>query len=83
LEPKKVRDALFLSALPLEIAGAVAIGAVAGYFLDKRFNTQPWLFAVFTTFGVVAAVRALIRDIKKYSKQLKDEEKGGGDSKPQ
>jgi len=37
----------------------VGIGALAGYYLDKKFGTTPWLFFVFLGFGIAAAFKNL------------------------
>lgn len=86
LEKKNWRDLLVFGALGLEIAFDVCIGAVAGYYLDRRFNTQPWLLLLFMCFGIAAAAKAVWRDARKYQKRLKeqqkDEKKDGGPLKP-
>jgi ATP synthase protein I len=71
------QDLFFLTALPLEMLFAVVIGAVLGYCLDRRFQTQPWLLLLFMFFGIAAAARALWRDIRNYQERQKA--KGSGD----
>ena len=73
------QDLFFLTALPLEMLFAVVIGALVGYYLDKRYNTQPWLLLLFMLLGIAAAGRALWRDVKKY--QEREKEKDSGDSR--
>jgi ATP synthase protein I len=38
---------------------SIGIGAFLGLYLDKKFDTSPWLFYVFLGFGIVAAFRNL------------------------
>ena len=78
LKKKEWLDLLFVTALPLEMLAAIIIGAVIGYYLDKRYNTQPWLFLLFISFGIAAAARALWRDLKKLQQRQKDD--GSGES---
>lgn len=50
---------------PLAIAWmfpiAIALGFGWGYGMDKLFGTWPWLTAIFTLFGIIAAFRNLFR----------------------
>jgi ATP synthase protein I len=66
-----------LSALGIEIAAAVCIGALIGYWLDERFHTQPWLLLLFTGFGIAAAVKGVWRELKKFQQGQK--KNGPGD----
>jgi F0F1-type ATP synthase assembly protein I len=40
---------------------AMALGFGWGYGMDKLFGTWPWLTAIFTAFGIVAAFINLFR----------------------
>lgn len=73
MDKKTWQELVFLTALPLEIMFDVVIGAVIGYLLDKHFNTQPWLLLVFMMLGIGAAINALVRDVRRYQKKMKDE----------
>ena len=81
MEKKDWRELFIFSTLGIEVGAAVCIGAGIGYFLDKRYNTQPWLLLLFMLFGIAAATLAVIRDVKKYQQGQKD--KGPGGSGPQ
>ena len=61
------------STIGLEMVISVVIGILFGWWLDRLFNTKPWLTIVFMLFGIVAGFRSLF-------KLLKDIEKGGGTS---
>ena len=70
---KEVFKSLFsYSALGIEMGLCVAIGSVAGYYLDRYFGTNPYLTLVFMFFGIVAAFRAVY---KAYKEGLKDDER--------
>ena len=65
-ETKKLFKTLgYLSTVGLSMAIAIGIGAVIGFYLDKKFGTDPWLFFVFVGFGIAAAFRNLYLMYKK------------------
>jgi len=43
----------------MSMAFSIAVGALAGFYLDKYFDTKPWLFFIFLGFGIAAAFRNL------------------------
>jgi len=57
-------DLLKFSTLGLEMGASVIIGLVIGIFLDRHFDSEPWLTLIFLGFGFTAAVRALLRALK-------------------
>ena len=62
---KLIRTLGYLSTVGLSMALSIAIGAAIGYYLDKKFGTDPWLFFVFVGFGIAAAFRNLYLMYKK------------------
>ncbi len=62
---KMIRTLGQLSTVGLAMALSIALGAGIGYYLDKRFETKPWLFFVFLGFGIAAAFRNLYIMYKK------------------
>ena len=65
-ETKKLfRTLSYVSTVGLAMALSIGIGAIVGYYLDSKFNTEPWLFFLFLGFGIVAAFRNLYRMYKK------------------
>lgn len=54
------------SAVGIEMAAAVAIGALGGRWLDQRFDTAPWLLTFGLVVGTGAAVRAVLRAVRAY-----------------
>lgn len=59
------------STIGLEMVISVVIGILFGWWLDRLFNTKPWLTIIFMLFGIVAGFRSLFG-------LLKDIEKDGG-----
>jgi ATP synthase protein I len=47
--------------LPFVIVGAVLLGGVLGFFLDRWFHTKPYLMMVFGALGFFGGVRDIIR----------------------
>ena len=62
---KQVRELVVLSGLGIEVGAAVGIGAGLGYWLDQRLGTHPWLLLLFTGFGIVAGVKAVLREVRR------------------
>jgi len=59
------------SAFGIELALCVVIGLVAGIYLDKFFNTKPYLTIIFLLFGLAAAFKAVLRILKTLDKDEK------------
>jgi F0F1-type ATP synthase assembly protein I len=47
--------------LPFSFVGAVCMGGLIGYFLDKWLHTGPWLMVVFGCFGFVGGILEIVR----------------------
>lgn len=60
-----VRSLLSYSSLGLEMGFCVVIGLVFGHYLDKYFNTDPYLTLIFMVFGIFAAFRAVYSAYKR------------------
>ncbi len=63
-----LRSMGYLSTVGLAMAFSIGIGAGVGYYLDKKFGTEPWLLLVFLGLGVIAAFRNLYIMYKKGQK---------------
>lgn len=63
------QKAAILSSLGLMLPSSIIVGLFLGYFLDKLFNTQPWLLIIFLLLGVVSGLFSLIRGIIKYTER--------------
>jgi ATP synthase protein I len=66
---KLIRTLGYLSTVGLSMALSIGIGALIGNYLDKKFETKPWLFFVFLGFGIAAAFRNLQIMYKKIKDQ--------------
>ena len=51
-------------AMGMEIASPIIAGAALGYYMDKYFNTPPYLMMVMCLLGVVYGFTRLIRGLK-------------------
>jgi ATP synthase protein I len=71
------RVAGLTGAVGLEIAVAIAIGYYGGTFLDRKLDTAPWLAWMGLFAGVGAAIKALVRVVRSYQRQLKEQERDG------
>lgn len=47
--------------LPFVLVGAVLLGGVLGFFLDRWFHTKPYLMMVFGALGFFGGVRDIVR----------------------
>ena len=61
------------------LVSGVVVGVLIGYYLDKFFNTSPWLTILFFFLGLVAGFKNMYTDAKKYileeEKELEDLQK--------
>jgi F0F1-type ATP synthase assembly protein I len=58
---KEARQLLEASSIGLMFPLAMGLGFAWGYGMDKLFGTWPWLTAIFTAFGIIAAFLNLFR----------------------
>lgn len=61
------------SATGIEMAMAVAVGAIGGNWLDTQFNTSPWLVTFGIVLGFVMAGRTVVRVVTQYKRDLERE----------
>jgi len=47
--------------LPFTFVGAVFVGGLIGYFLDKWLHTGPWLMVIFGCFGFAGGILEIAR----------------------
>jgi ATP synthase protein I len=64
-----VRSLLSYSSLGIEMGLCVAIGIGMGYYLDKYFETSPYLTIIFMIFGIIAAMKTIYQLMKKLEKE--------------
>jgi ATP synthase protein I len=53
------------------MAFCIAIGGLAGYYLDRKFGTEPLFLIIFFIIGVIAAFKNLYTLYKKMQKNGK------------
>ena len=49
------------SSIGIEMGLAILFGVLLGQWLDKRFQTSPWLLLLCLGFGIAAAFNAVLR----------------------
>ena len=63
-----IRDLAYYSSLGFSVSLSIFIGLGIGVFLDRRFDTSPWLTLIFLGFGIAAGYRNIGLAIKKSRK---------------
>lgn len=63
-----IRDLAYYSSLGFSVSLSIFIGLGIGVYLDRRFDTTPWLTLVFLGFGIAAGYRNIGLAIKKSRK---------------
>ena len=56
-----------LMGVGMELAGAVVFLSLLGWWLDKRWQTSPWLLLVGMCIGLIGGFRNLWRSVKQNS----------------
>jgi ATP synthase protein I len=62
------RDMAFFSSLGLSVALSIFIGLGLGLYLDRKFDTGPWLMLIGLGLGIAAGFRNIGFAIKKSRK---------------
>ncbi|MES1207956.1 MAG: AtpZ/AtpI family protein [Pseudomonadota bacterium] len=68
------RIAGFTGAVGLEVAVAIAIGALGGQWLDRKLGSAPWLTIIGFAAGIGAAIKALIRVSREYKRKIANDD---------
>ena len=63
-----IRELAYYSSLGFSVSLSIFIGLAIGVYLDRRFDTSPWLTLVFLGFGIAAGYRNIGLAIKKSRK---------------
>ena len=63
-----LREMAYFSSIGLSVALSIFIGLAVGVYLDRRFDTSPWLMLVFLAMGIAAGYRNIGLAIKKSRK---------------
>jgi ATP synthase protein I len=56
---KTIKSLGFVSTVGLAMALSIALGALIGFYLDRHFDTRPWLTFIGLGMGIAAAFRNL------------------------
>jgi F0F1-type ATP synthase assembly protein I len=71
------------SGVGLELAGAVAGFALVGYWIDRRYATDPWGLVVGLVLGMVGGLYNLVRESLQASREAEREDQAAGqDDRP-
>jgi len=80
-DKKLIKQVFHLSSIGFSLVFAIVIGLVVGIFLDRKFDTAPWLTLLFLTFGIIAGFRNIFYIFKKYGLDYEDRDEKGDDEK--
>jgi len=56
---KTIKDLAFFSTIGMAMALSIALGAFLGFYIDKKFGTNPWGLYIGLAIGIAAAFRNL------------------------
>ena len=62
------KEFAYFSSLGLSVSLAVFIGLAIGVWLDRKFDTSPWLTLIFLGLGIAAGFRNIGRAVKRVRK---------------
>ncbi len=62
------KEMAYFSSLGISVALAIFIGLGIGVWLDRKFETSPWLTLIFLLMGIVAGFRNIALVIKRARK---------------
>jgi len=65
---RTIRELAYYSSLGFSIALSIVIGLAIGVYLDRRFDSSPWLTLIFLGLGIAAGFRNIGLAIKKSRK---------------
>lgn len=62
---RSLKELAYYSSIGLSVALSIFIGLAIGIYLDRRFDTNPWLTLIFLVMGIAAGYRNIGLAIKK------------------
>jgi len=71
---KRFPDWVRHSGMGLQLAGGVAGFAFGGYWIDKRYGTQPWGLVAGLVLGIVGGLYSLVKEALQASREAKRED---------
>jgi ATP synthase protein I len=76
-----VKSLGFLSSVGISMVASTLIGLAMGWWLDKKFDTNPWFTLIFLGLGIVSAFRNVyILTAQELRRQKEDNQGDGGKS---
>ncbi len=63
-----IKELAYYSSIGLSVALSIFIGLAIGVYLDRRYDTTPWLTLIFLGLGIAAGYRNIGFAIKKARK---------------
>lgn len=60
------------SVMGIHLVSGVIVGLAMGYYLDRFFNTKPWLTLLFLVFGIIAGYKNMFRELKRIQRKEAD-----------
>jgi len=57
------------SMMGIHLVSGVIVGMAMGYYLDKFFDTKPWLTLIFLIFGIIAGYKNMFREMQRIQKK--------------
>jgi len=58
----------------MHMVSSIIVGLVIGYYLDRYFDTKPWLLMIFFLLGVAAGFKMVWQDFKLVQKRAAREQ---------
>jgi ATP synthase protein I len=62
------KEMAYFSSLGISVSLAIFIGLGIGVWLDRKFDTSPWLTLIFLVLGIIAGFRNIALVIKRARK---------------
>jgi ATP synthase protein I len=62
------KELAYFSSLGISVSLAIFIGLGIGVWLDRKFDTSPWLTLIFLVLGIIAGFRNIALVIKRARK---------------
>ena len=72
-----IKQVFYVSSIGISMVLAILIGLAVGIFLDRHFNTEPYLTFIFLLFGIIAGFRNIFYICKKYGIGEEGKDEGG------
>jgi ATP synthase protein I len=72
---KTTKSVLAYSSVGLQLAGTLLICVYAGFWLDRRYDTSPWLVLAGAAVGMTAGFFNMFKELQALDKNTEDSEK--------